>query len=119
MSMMKHFPFLLTFFYQLVLREGIFESVAYLILSFFCNKLKNRLYSSNNLQTGAIAANFFFVFVMILNYDSEHQNINKGCEETFTFIIHKVMKSSSELKKEIFQKKIFFQKAAVLKNKSV
>ena len=81
--MMKHFPFLLTFFYQLVLREGIFETVAYLILSFFCNKLKNRLYSSNTLQTGTIAANFFFVFFFFLNYDSEHQNINKGCEEIF------------------------------------
>ena len=39
MSMMIHFPFLLTLFHQLVLREGIFGTAAFLIPYFVVTKL--------------------------------------------------------------------------------
>ena len=39
MGMMIHFPFLLTFFHQLALREGIFGTAAFFISYFAVTKL--------------------------------------------------------------------------------
>ena len=75
MGMMKIFLILLTFYYKLVLREGIFGTAGSLI-SYFAIQNYNRVTLCKQLLFQQTFFCFFFLFC-------QTRNVKKGCEEIF------------------------------------